>query len=398
MNKTLKIVNSKSSKNMNNYQKDWTRRQFLATVTGTGAAMYLNPFTSWATSEIDPRITAIVAKTIAIDTHNHVDVPSMKTELSETKIDLLGEMKKSGLSAICMTFAVDRPKLTETGQAYERFVNGLDAMDVFLKNNNMTRSLNVKDLKKAHKKHKPTVIQSAEGGHFLEGQLERLEIAYKRGLRVLGLLHDAQPSVPIGDIYTDPPQYGGLTEFGKSIIQECNKLGILIDLTHCNNEAIKTAIKVSTKPLIITHTGLDTQLGKDEKRAKMMLPRLISKTQAKMMADAGGVIGVWTHLAETPLAYVQNMRAMVDVVGIDHVCIGTDTKIAKPYMPKNETNDANKNERIGEKTNIAWQNQTEGFYYAVVAEMLKTGFTENDIAKVGGINFCRVFDAATIGH
>jgi membrane dipeptidase len=113
------------------------------------------------------------------------------------------------------------------------------------------------------------------------------------------------------------------------------------------------------------------------------------------VADAGGVIGVWTHLAESPLAYVQNIRAMIDVVGVDHVCIGTDTKLAKPYMPNTETD---KKERIGERTNGAWKDQTAGFYYTIVAEMLKAGFTETEITKVGGDNFCRVFDAATAGH
>jgi membrane dipeptidase len=172
----------------------------------------------------------------------------------------------------------------------------------------------------------------------------------------------------------------------------------LIDLTHCSNEAINGAVKASSKPLILTHTGLDTQLGKDEKFAKMMKPRLISKEQAKIVADAGGVIGVWTHLADSPTAYVQNVRAMVDVVGIDHVCIGTDTKIAKPYKTTIEPNETQKTERVGERTNGAWLNQKEGFYYVVVAEMLKAGFTEDEIAKVSGSNFCRVFDASTVGH
>jgi membrane dipeptidase len=379
-------------------QPNWSRRHFISTFSGAGAIMMLNPLLSWTLNEIDPRVAAIVANTIGVDTHNHIDVPSKMTELPQTKIDLLGEMKKSGLSAICMTFAVDRPKLTEPGQAYERFVNALDAMDEFLKDNKIIRSFNLSDLQTAHKENKKTVIQSVEGGHFLEGKLERVEIAYKRGLRHLGLLHDEQPSVPIGDIYTDPPQYGGLTEFGKSVIKECNKLGILIDLTHCSNDAVNAALKTSTKPIIISHTGLDSQLGKDEKFATMMKPRLISKEQAKIVADAGSVIGVWTHLADTPLAYAQNIRAMVDVVGVDHVCIGTDTKMAKPYLSSNETNSPKQNERAGERTNAAWQNQTDGFYYSVVAEMLKAGFTEADIAKVGGGNFCRVFDAATSGH
>ena len=383
---------------MKNFQNDWSRRKFITSMTGAGSTILFSPFLSWTAYEIDPKIAAIVAKTIGIDTHNHIDVPSKMEELPEIKIDLVGEMKKSGLSAICMTFAVDRPKLTEPGQAYERFVNGLNAMDEFLKTNTIKRSLNLSDLQLAHKENKATVIQSVEGGHFLEGQLERLEVAYKRGLRHLGLLHDEQPSVPIGDIYTDPPTYGGLTEFGASVIKECNKLGILIDLTHCSNNAINAALKASSKPVIISHTGLDTRLGKDEKFTTMMKPRLISKEQAKIVADAGGVIGIWTHLADTPSDYVQNIRAMIDVVGVDHVCIGTDTKMAKLYVSNNETNDTKKNERVGEGTNVAWQNQKEGFYYTVVDEMLKVDFTEADITKVGGGNFCRVFDAATVGH
>ena len=72
--------------------------------------------------------------------------------------------------------------------------------------------------------------------------------------------------------------------------------------------------------------------------------------------------------------------------------------MAKPYIAKNETNDTKKNERPGERTNDAWQNQTAGFYYTVVDEMLKAGFIEDEIAKVGGANFYRVFDAATVGR
>ncbi len=82
--------------------------------------------------------------------------------------------------------------------------------------------MNFKDLKAAHDKGQPTVVQAVEGGHFLEGKLERVEEAYKRGLRVLGLLHDNDASPPLGDIYTKP-HLGGLTEFGASVVKECNR-------------------------------------------------------------------------------------------------------------------------------------------------------------------------------
>jgi membrane dipeptidase len=245
-------------------------------------------------------------------------------------IDLASEMKRSGLSAICMTFALDYQKISKPGEAYNR------------------------------------------------------------GLRHLGLLHDSDASVPLGDVYTNPPQWGGLTAFGADVIKECNRLGILVDLAHANTETTAAALKMTTHPMIISHTGLDTQLGQNPNMARMMRPRLISKEQAKIVADAGGVIGVWTHLADTPLEYARNVRALVDVIGIDHVCIGTDTKLTPSYRPDRG--------RIGERTNQAWQDQKFGFYYTVVDAMLKIGFTSDEIGKVGGGNFCRVFDAATLAR
>jgi len=379
---------------MTKSQPTWSRRQFLAAVavTGAGTAMMLNPLAAWAIGEPDPSVAAIVAATIGVDTHNHIDVPLIAAEVPGPNIDLVGEMKRSGLSAICMTFALDYQKLQNPGEAYERFKNGLASMDQQLVRNGMKRSLNMADLRAAHKKHQPTVIQSIEGGHFLEGHLERLEEAYDWGLRHLGLLHDSDASVPLGDVYTNPPRYGGLTAFGADVIRECNRLGILIDLAHANVETVAAALKLTAHPVIISHTGLDTQLGQDSNMARMMRPRLISREQAKIVADAGGVIGVWTHLADSPLAYAQNVRALVDIIGIDHVCIGTDTKLTPAY---NSGGGGQNHGRPGERTNQAWPDQRSGFYYTVVDAMLKVGFTADEIGKVGGGNFCRVFDAAT---
>ncbi len=414
---------------MTKTRNHFSRRRFINTVAGAGTVMMLNPLFSWAGDDADPRVAAIVSKTMGIDTHNHIDVPLNAAELPGPKVDMTGEMKKSGLSAICMTFAIDYQKLNNPGEAYERFTNGFIAMDSLLATNNIKRGLKFADLRSAHDKHLPIVIQSIEGGHFLEGKIDRLGVAFGRGLRQLGLLHDSDASVPLGDVYANPAK-GGLTSFGSDVIKECNKLGILIDLTHCSNDTINAALKVSDKPMIITHTGLDTQLGQDERMAKMMRPRLISKEQAKIVADAGGVIGVWTHLSDTPLAYAQNIKALVNVAGADHVCIGTDTKLTPSYRspndkgfggpggpggPRRDSGDhhddlppdsnnqkspegkQNKGPRIGERTNEAWRDQKVGFYYAVVEAMLNTGFTEEEIGKIGGGNFCRVFDAATSG-
>jgi microsomal dipeptidase-like Zn-dependent dipeptidase len=195
-----------------------------------------------------------------------------------------------------------------------------------------------------------------------------------------------------------------------------------VDLAHASLQTTEAALKVTTRPVIISHTGLDTQLGSDPRMAQMMRPRLISKEQAKIVADAGGVVGVWTHLADTPLEYARNIRALVDVMGVDHVCIGTDTKLtpSRPNGPGGPGGNGGpggggpppggigqggprpggpgpgrqNGPRVGERTSLVWQDQTAGFYYVVVDAMLKTGFTPVEIGKIGGGNFLRMFGEA----
>ncbi len=365
-------------KTMTEFERFCSRRRFLSTVALTGGAAV-------TLRAVDARVADLVAKTIGVDTHNHVDVPLTDAEMPGPDIDLRGEMKRSGLSAICMTFATDY----QPGDAYDRFMKGMAAMDRQLERNGMRRSLTAADVRAAHESGQPTVIQAVEGAHFLQGTLGRVEEAYSRGLRHFGLLHDSDATVPLGDVYTNPPRYGGLTAFGADVIKECNRLGMLIDLAHANLQTTEAALKVTTRPVIVSHTGLDTQLGSNPRMAEMMRPRLISKEQARLVAKAEGLVGVWTHLADTPLEYARNVRALVDVIGVDHVGLGTDTKLTQP-SPRPGPQHA----RIGERTNEAWADEKVGFYYAVVDAMLQTGFKPDEIGKIGGGNFLRVFGAA----
>jgi len=305
-------------------------------------------------------------------------------------IELRSELRRSGLSAICMTFATDY----QPGDAYDRFRTGLVSMSRQLERDGMKRSLSAEDVRAAHEQGQPAVIQAVEGGHFLEGRVERVEEAYRHGLRHLGLLHDSDASVPLGDVYTNPPKFGGLTAFGASVIKECNRLGILVDLAHADSQTTQMALRVTSKPVVISHTGLDTRLGNDPSMAQMMRPRLITKEQARMVADAGGAVGVWTHLADTPLEYAKNIRALVDVIGVDHVCIGTDTKLTPPTPRFAGPPPRARRARIGERTNEAWADEKAGFWPVAVDAMLKAGFTEEEIGRIGGGNYLRIFSAA----
>jgi membrane dipeptidase len=174
-----------------------------------------------------------------------------------------------------------------------------------------------------------------------------------------------------------------LTAFGAQVVKECNRLGIVVDLAHASHETVLGALNVATQPLIVSHTSLDSRTGGNPRMAEMMKPRLISKEHAKVVADADGVIGVWTHLADSLKDFVESIKAMLDAVGIDHVGIGSDTDLLSS--------------RVGQATNKAWPGLTGGFFHAVVGEMLLQGFTPDDISKVGGGNFCRVFGKVTAG-
>lgn len=393
-----------------------SRRRFLAAAALTaGAAITLRPRSVWALADatsLDPRVPQLVASTIGIDTHNHIDVPLTAADMPGPNIDLAGQMRRSGLSAICMTFATDYAP----GDAYDRFLHALASMDRQLALNRMQRSLTSAAIRSAHNNSQPTVIQAVEGAHFLQGHIDRVEIAYNRGLRHFGLLHDSDASVPLGDVYTNPPRFGGLTPFGATVVKECNRLGILIDLAHADLKTTQDALRLSTRPVVISHTGPDWRLGTNPDMARMMRPRLISKDHALAVANAGGLVGVWIHLTDTPLDYAHNLRALADVIGIDHVCIGTDTKLTTPsprppgptpnFPPPNfphpqtpppaSPNHASpQHSHAGERTNQAWEGETAGFYFTVVDAMLKSGFTPNDIAKIGGQNYLRVFAQAT---
>jgi membrane dipeptidase len=362
--------------------------------------MLLGPARLNATGDgVDPLVAQVLSKTIGIDMHNHVypagtephpqraGKPRRQEEQQSPAPELFiaEEIKRSGLTAVCASFVLDFAQNDKPGDARDNFLRWLAALDAQLEKANIQRALNLKDLQAAYNHAQPTIIQTVEGAHFIEGRLERVAEVYKRGLRHLQLLHERDDMVsPLGDTNTTPAHLGGLTAFGAEVIRECNRLGIVVDLAHASHATVLGALKVATQPLIVSHTSLDTWTGGNPRMAEMMKPRLISKEHAKVVADAGGVIGVWTHMAGSLKEFVGSIKAMVEAVGIDHVGIGSDTDLLSS--------------RVGQGTNRAWPGLTGGFFHAVVGEMLLKGFTPGDIGKIGGGNFCRVFGKVTAGR
>ncbi len=329
----------------------------------------------------DPRVAKIVAETLAIDMHNHVypagtEQGPQRGDAGPT-LSLGDELKLSGLTAICAAFALDRAGNKQPGDARVNFLKWLDAIDAELEKGHVSRALSLRDLRTAQKSGRKAIVQSVEGAHFIEGHVERIEEVYKRGLRDLQLLHDNNDMVaPLGDI-NGGTSLGGLTAMGADVVKECNRLGILVDMAHASSAALQAALKIAKQPFIVSHTSLDGW----KNPSSRMASRTIAKQDAKAVADAGGVIGVWTKGTNSPKEYIADIKLVVDAIGIDHVGIGTDDDILSS--------------RTGSRLNRAWQEMTGGFFPTIVDEFLRQGFNGAEIAKVSGGNFGRVFGAIT---
>jgi membrane dipeptidase len=387
---------------LRNRYSNSSRRDFLRTAAGAGGAMLIGPACWNASAEgVDPRLAQVLSETIGTDMHNHVypagtephpqhgpqDGPPQRPQEQQqgSELFIADELKQSGLTAVCASFVLDFAHNEKPGDARANFLHWLDAIDVQLEKGHIRRALSLRDLQSAHEHSRPTIVQSVEGAHFIEGHLDRVEEVYKRGLRHLQLLHDRDDMVtPLGDTNTGRAHLGGLTPFGAEVVKECNRFGIVVDMAHASDETVLGTLKVATQPFIVSHTNLDSWTGTNPRMAEMMKPRLISKDHARVVADAGGVIGVWIHLADSLKEFVESIKAMVDTIGIEHVGIGTDTDLLSS--------------RVGSGTNRAWPGLTAGFFPAVIGEMLTQGFSPDEIVKVGGGNYCRVFGKVTSGQ
>jgi membrane dipeptidase len=97
-------------------------------------------------------------------------------------------------------------------------------------------------------------------------------------------------------------------------MQECYRLGIVVDLAYASHKILLDALKVVTEQFIVSQTNIDTWTGKNLCMAEMM-PLLISKEQTKIVVEAEGVICVWTHLTDSLQKFVKSIRAIVETVG-----------------------------------------------------------------------------------
>src|SRR6267378_479236 len=151
----------------------------------------------------------------------------------------------------------------------------------------------------------------------LEGRIDRVQEAYDRGLRSLQLVHYRINE--LGDIQTEQPVHGGLTGFGKEVVRELNRLGIVVDVAHARFEVVKGVVDTTTQPIILSHSNI---------METSSWARFISPEHARLVAGTDGVIGampiIFGRRSDDIPGYVHFVSRLVDAVGIDHVGIGTD--------------------------------------------------------------------------
>lgn len=173
-------------------------------------------------------------------------------------------------------------------------------------------------------KGEPHVVLSVEGASFLDDGIEGLKTAYDAGVRHIQLVHFVRNNV--GDFQTEAPQHGGLTDFGRKVVVECNRLGILVDLAHATRPAVTHALEVAKAPLVWSHSSV-TRSRRPGAAKIQWLARQLELDQAKQIAAAGGVVGLWglrSDIGTTVESYGDRLIEMADWLGNDHVGFGTD--------------------------------------------------------------------------
>jgi membrane dipeptidase len=366
------------------------------------------------------RAVQIQRRAIVIDTHNDVTTPMTNDDydLSGTPPTpyrtSIARMKQGGLTAEFFSLYV-KPWYVEHGGSARRTLDMIDSVYRAVERhpNDLMFATSVADIRRAKRQGKIAALMGIEGGHAIEDSLPTLREFYRLGVRYMTLTWNNTNNW--ADAGRGEKKHHGLSEFGKEVVREMNRLGMLVDVSHVSDETMSDALDVSTAPIIASHSSA---------RALSDVPRNIPDDLLKRIAKNGGVVQVNFYsvfvdaktvspqsaerdkrlkaqqdainekykndperLAEesdkleaaNPLPplpiskLIDHIDHIVEVAGIDHVGIGADFDGAND-MPEGAQD-------VSMLPNITY-------------ELLKRGYSEPDIRKILGENFLRVFAAA----
>jgi len=222
--------------------------------------------------------------------------------------------------------------LPKAGEAGAWFESDLVRIKQHIADQKLKIALTPADIDKALA-GEPHVVLTVEGATFVEEDAGPLDRAYELGVRSVQLVHYIEN--PLGDFQTEPPIYDGLTDLGRKVVEECNRLGILVDLAHCTDTAVRQALEVSAQPVIWSHSSV-TRTRTPSWKMPIWQARQLSFDTARIIADKGGVVGLWpmrSDVGATPEAYAQRLWELGEWLGDDHAGFGTDMNaISRPAI------------------------------------------------------------------
>nr|WP_280806840.1 membrane dipeptidase [Variovorax boronicumulans]MDH6164954.1 membrane dipeptidase [Variovorax boronicumulans] len=327
-------------------------------------------------AEVGAKALEVLRKSISVDVHTHGGPQGIYSPAPPNGM-LAAGMRAGSLAAVCLSEIPDEPLLGRNaagvtgitrwpmpGELYSHHLERLAWADEMVAHHGLQRALTAADLASAHAAGQPSVIGGVEGLDFMEGKLERLEEAHQRGIRSAQLVHYTPND--IGDFQMGVVKHDGLTALGAEVIRGCHRLGMIIDVAHATEQTVKAAAKVSTKPLLLSHTAL---AGSRAMASTRLAARCVSPDHARVIAETGGVIGIWAIFPDLD-KYVEGLKEMADIVGVDHVCVGTDQQVAPGAL------------------------QDYAQWVHLIAAMLRGGFSSEEAGKIAGGNYMRIFRAA----
>jgi len=329
----------------------------------------------------DPRVVAIHEHAVFADMHAHpsrfhrANVESILREEIEvyrrSNIDLVvanisSDMAYDGEYTNRDGSTVEKGKYKPApGEVYALAADRLARLSKTIELGYAVHGDTPRSVLEARQNNEVAIMPALEGADALEGDIDNLYAMHANGLRLIQLVHFRNNE--LGHMQTWPYSPGGLTDFGRLVVQEANRLGIVIDLAHENEQTISDVLGLSIHPVIFSHGGV---------REFTQHDRAVTDDQIRAISSKGGIIGIWPHgrHLKDVAEMVDYMEHVIKIGGIDHVGIGSDLRGVSAYV-----------EGFGENAN----------FHAIASEFLARGYSDADVGKVMGGNFFRLWQTVS---
>jgi membrane dipeptidase len=300
-------------------------------------------------------------------------------------VDYFRQVKEAGVTATNVTIPAVLNNFEDTKAKMAYWRNRIEENKDF-----MTLALSAADIERAKKQGKAAIIMGTQNAVHIDDKLENVEELYKLGMRVIQLTYQEKNSFGAG---CGADRNIGLTKLGKELVRKMNDIGMLVDLSHCGYKTTMDAIAESSCPCVFSHANV-----------MALCDHLRNKTDEhiKAMAEKGGVIGIVSY---SPFSDMKNNRApampefldiveyVINLVGVEHVGIGLDFT---PTWTEAEYKQAQKtypeiylDYEMSDIPIRGLENISK--VMAVTEGLVSRGYGEEDIHKILGGNFLRVF-------